>query len=282
MREWRTRRSGTLGPVEWVVEPAALDWVAQRLEAFTAAQVTSLVPSGFEAYARVLHPATSSDPSGNPNGNPNGGDEQRWRWSEVATWSGERLGPSSSFDDIATRRRPDGQTQRWPGGVRRADVGPELAAELAGVLRPATGVGERCWFAVWEGYWWLYGGPAVFSTAPGSNDGHRDPDQLPVPLEVRDATRAGVPSRSYVLYSGPLDDAVALGDIEYQWRHHLDLPGVVDEVPDLWWPESRAWFVGADIDLYSTYVGGTQDTIDRLSHSPHLEVITVDPADHLA
>jgi hypothetical protein len=55
-------------------------WIGERLAPFDAHQVTSVVPGGFAAYARVLHPAED----------PLEGD-RLVRWAEVAAWSGTPL-----------------------------------------------------------------------------------------------------------------------------------------------------------------------------------------------
>jgi hypothetical protein len=48
------------------------------------------------------------------------------------------------------------------------------------------------------------------------------------------------------------------------------------EVPNLIWPEDRAWFVGSEVDLDSTLVGGSRALVDELLAAPDLEVWEVD------
>jgi hypothetical protein len=68
----------------WSDEIRQASWIGERLAPFGAYVVTSVVPGGFEAYARVLHPA----------GEPlHGG--RLVRWAEVAAWSGLSLRPGS-------------------------------------------------------------------------------------------------------------------------------------------------------------------------------------------
>jgi hypothetical protein len=45
--------------------------------------------------------------------------------------------------------------------------------------------------------------------------------------------------------------------------------------PSLWWPEDRAWCVGTDIDLMSTYVGGSKACIDAVLADDRLEGLPV-------
>lgn len=60
----------------WSTPTQAWDWIAERLGPF-ATSVTSVVPAGFTAYARILHPAEEPTTC-----------DRLVRWSEVARWSG--------------------------------------------------------------------------------------------------------------------------------------------------------------------------------------------------
>jgi hypothetical protein len=41
--------------------------------------------------------------------------------------------------------------------------------------------------------------------------------------------------------------------------------------PSLFWPEDRAWCVATEIDLDSTYVGGSPQLIEALLNDPRFE-----------
>ena len=52
--------------------------------------------------------------------------------------------------------------------------------------------------------------------------------------------------------------------------------------PSFWWPADRAWFVSTDIDISSTYVGGSAELAERLLADELLEVFPAeldDPID---
>ena len=43
----------------------------------------------------------------------------------------------------------------------------------------------------------------------------------------------------------------------------------------LWWPQDHAWCVGTDIDLMTTYVGGSARCVQRLLAEATLEILPV-------
>lgn len=115
---------------------------------------------------------------------------------------------------------------------------------------------QRCWFGLWEGYGWIQGSPAG--------------------LAVR------LPNRDYILLEGPLESAMEIG-----WRSgellatgctgvEFDPSDFHPQPPNLIWPEDRAWFVASEIDLDSTYVGGSADLIEALLADDRLEALPAD------
>jgi hypothetical protein len=57
-----------------------------------------------------------------------------------------------------------------------------------------------------------------------------------------------VPLRRYLLVRGPLESVSAIAR-----------PGGSGfQVPDLWWPQDRSWFVASDTDLDWSYVAGSE------------------------
>jgi hypothetical protein len=129
----------------------------------------------------------------------------------------------------------------FEGNMADEDLDALLAVLAAGTTTPLIG-----WFCVWDGYgdveWRESGGGALHSVR---DDGY---------------PRIGGPQeREYWLFSGPLDAA-----------RTLQYP------PALWWPDDQAWCVATDIDLDSTYIGGSRELIAELLASPDLEVLPAD------
>ena len=52
-----------------------------------------------------------------------------------------------------------------------------------------------------------------------------------------------------------------------------------DQSPNLWWPADQAWCVVTDIDLMSSYVGGSRACIGEVLACPGLEAVAASPGD---
>lgn len=223
------------------------DWIAPRLGPF-AGRVSCVVPRGYDAYARVLHPVEAAD----------------------------RIAPSRTWADVC---RSTGRTahalMQWTaiaGVVERLEAGswqrsseiPEFAPSigtlvpqardlLLEVLARFTEPAEDCFHAMWEGYGWL---DAVF------------PQQLSGP-------RLRLPRRDHLVFRGPLVAAAAMGNqVTAEW--------FMPQSPTLIWPESRSWCVGTEVDFDSTLVAGPDPLIEDILAAPGLEVWRVGPEDDLS
>jgi hypothetical protein len=213
-------------PKEFEVQTdlAPARWIEESLPKYPWASLGSMMPDGFEAYARILHPAHRNRGEGPP-----------VTWAEIAAEHGKTMHPSVQFHLIAELDDPDNDS---PQGMVRPSEGElpnELVEPLIEVLGPATRTAERCWFAPWIG-------DGMFSILEG----------------IEDYPLIKVPGREYLLLAGRLE---ALRS--YQG---LDIMG-----PNIWWPDDGAWCVATEVDLLSTFVGGTQACIDALLVHPSLE-----------
>ena len=137
--------------VELKNDLTAAQWITDKLWPWLRGhrmRVGSLVPVGFEAYARLFHPASLQTADGN---------WQAVRWSEVAAWHGRTVHPLMQFHRIANL--PDETLlQIEPEWGDAPEVGSLPLAEtaiLAGLLREFTGAPESCYFGVWEGWGFL-------------------------------------------------------------------------------------------------------------------------------
>lgn len=240
-------------------------WIGPRLiEQFGAACRT--IPTGFAAYARVLHPADPGAPT------PRG-------WAEVAESMGRVMHPLAQFDRISTP--PPGRADSWadsPPAPQPPSLGslePEPLRALCDILGRHTPPGSRCWFAVWEGWGDLHpgGGTIHFaSRAAGARRPAGAPPEWQLDLGGADVQ---LPGRRYLLYTGPLDDALRFGSWATQdWFQARS--------PNLFWPQDRTWCVATEIDFDSTLVAGPAHLIDEVVSSSSLEAWAIGPTDSLA
>ena len=252
-----------------VTDVSSADWVVEGVGPFGSG-VGAFVPHGFQAYARVLHPAWADD-------------ERPVTWAEAAAWSGRVVHPRVQFEALAVPVPGAGGTARpWQTSPDPGTMPPALLAALCDVLAAHTGSGRRCLFCVWDGYEQTSGPHAVvtFTAERGSpaddvtSSGEREhepaePQILPpeFPPSVLSGPRVCLPERSYLLLEGPLAAAGELG------------MSVFPQSPSLFWPDDHAWCVATDVDLDSTYLGGSSALVRDVLADERLEALPVSVAD---
>jgi hypothetical protein len=135
--------------VELWQDPSPADWIVYRLWPWgpghekEPTRLGSFAPSGFEAYARILHPAYAD---------VRGGEIVRWR--TLADRRGVTLGPESTFVEVSGI--PLGDTPEFDqhaphdGWLIEKEV-----RSLARLLERYTSTPDQCWFCLWvgPGYW---------------------------------------------------------------------------------------------------------------------------------
>ncbi|MFC4051960.1 hypothetical protein ACFOY4_19910 [Actinomadura syzygii] len=244
--------------------PAA--WLETEMDdTDTDSGVRALLPGGFAAYARILHPADS--PSGEP-----------VRWHEVAGWTGRSIHPRVQFKALSRPASGAGDgPPPWDEPPERGELSPPLLSALCAVLARHTAAPDRCWFCLWSGWGWITGATSLMVAFKAPPDAQSDAPPEPSPPDPEpgpafdDAPRVRLPWRDYVMFEGPLDAATELG--------HRGAGFFFPQSPNLFWPDDRSWCAATDIDLDSTYVGGPAGLIDDLLGEPALEVVRVEPTD---
>jgi hypothetical protein len=248
-------------------------WIAPRLRTF-GPRVGSIVPQGYEAYARVLHPLIGA------NGAPVG-------WSEVCAATEHEPHALMGWDDIAgvietEVDRASVRTSLWQGPEpEEGNLDPRALRALCRVLQSHTSTPQQCFFALWDGYGWIHGSPSVgvlrrersrFLRLPRTLRRRRDPVPPGLVEEAGEAPRLQHPGRDYLLFTGSLDAATAMG-----WQAEEDW--FLPQSPNLFWPEDHAWCVATEIDLRSTLVGGTTHLVTSVLSEAGLEAWRVGPDD---
>jgi hypothetical protein len=167
-------------------------------------------------------------------------------WAHIAAANRRRAHGGMQLGAITGSERHEGEGQ--PGVFddppATGTLPPEVLGPLASALTACTTTPERCWFAVWEGYAGLSAG-------------------------VRAAPTFTLPGRTHHLLTGPV---AAVGDL----ARAVTGEGWFQS-PSLWWPEDRAWCVATDVDLKSTYIGGSVSAVRHVEALPGVEAWEVAP-----
>lgn len=217
-------------------------WLRQKLS-ISDNNLGSLVPTGFEAYARIYHPAIKKV----------GGANTFVSWAKVADSMGTRVHrlmqwPNIAKADYYDRREPLDQ-DIWTEFPDEGNLVPELAYLLSEILRIHTTTPQLCWFGIWGGYNCINQDP-VTTQAPGF----------------------GFSGQVCYLFQAPVQAA----------SNSFCADESFPQSANLWWPDDKKWFVATEIDLMSTYVGGSREVINAISESLALESDTAELIDDVS
>jgi hypothetical protein len=201
-----------------------------------------------------------------------------------ADWVVEEIGEFGAGVRGLLPSRFEAYTRILHPGAEVGELAPDLLAALCEVLEPHTSTAARCWFCLWEGWGWVGGRPsAALIGGPGS-EFKLGPA---FPPEVMDGPRVRLPGRDYILFEGPLNAATEMGqryaeqiaaahpDVDLEARG-IDVDAFTPQSPSLFWPDDRSWCVATEIDLDSTYVGGSQALVDAILADSQFEPLPAD------
>ena len=238
-----------VGSLELHEDLGPSDWIALRIHDF-AVDVGSVIPEGFDAYVRLLHPALREEDGG----------RVPVSWSEIAAANGRTVHAEMRWPDISGVWKDS--EQQVPGlWDQEPDVGTlprTYAAILSDLLAAHTSTPDQVWYCVWAGWGGLKFHPvgrAMFTSRRPLRLRRRVQPPAPAPC-------VQLPSREYYLLSGPISGV----------NESLEEPPS-SQSANLWWPDDRAWCVAIEIDFASTYVGGSKGLIRELVQHPDLEGI---------
>jgi hypothetical protein len=249
--------------VELITDVSATNWIQPRLLPIDRCQgvrVGEVIPTGFDAYVRIFHPAREGDAM-----------EPR-RWSDLAERNGRVVHPEMQLEHVVGALDISSVPGLEP--PLEGDLPREQLEALVEVLRGFTTTPSECWFAVWEGYG-SFGGGVSLSWSPDEDPAivrAREREELErarraaaeldaVPKLTTHPSPEGGAFRSYFVFRGSIDSAAAL---EFNgWS----------QAPNLWWPDDRAWCVATEIDGYSTYFGGPARCVEAILADQRLEAL---------
>lgn len=168
-------------------------------------------------------------------------------WSEIASANGRRAHAAMQLGGItgmglAAEGHPSAQAGVFDHGPDEGMLPPEIGRPLARVLARHTVTPDVCWLAVWDGF------NAPLRRAPN-------------------APAFEVPGRGYLLLRGSVETAP-----------EPVLAAPRSQTANIWWPDDRAWCVSTEIDLRTTYVGGSEQCVADIVGLADVEAFEIDPA----
>lgn len=217
-----------------------------------------MVGSGFEAYARLLHPL---DDHPGP-----------LTWAAVARANGRILHSSAQWEKI-NPAAPPGRSQ--PGDPMPGTLNTWALEALCAILTRHTMAPQTCYFAVWEGWGWPHEESSSSVTSYYAPDGvmpEVQPPQL-APAEWQldlSGPTFSLPGRNYYLFEDHIDAALRIGD----WVNETFF---IPQSPSFFWPADHTWCVATEVDYDSTLIGGTRALVDELCASEMIEVLPIPP-----
>ena len=246
---WKAKR---ITPLD---DHSAASWIQQGLLPLQRHEkgyrVGNVVPQGFEAYARVFHPASRYI-----------ADRQEWvpaRWSGIASWTGRTAHPAMQFHSILGHPENPAIKPEWGSLPIEGSLDSDQIGGVIDVLTRFTTTPDVCFFCIWEG-WGEFGGPESFAYLSPTGTGGRlqEGSEDDLLRRLKRAKRLEIGLFGYILSTGPMDAFLEVGGS-----------------PSLWWPQDRAWCVASDVDLTSTFVGGTEECIAHLVGHLDLEALPI-------
>lgn len=228
--------------------------------------ILSIVPCGFEMYARVFHPVERDRPRESQTWQ--GADEktlftsvqdfesfletERATWAQTAASFGTIMHATAQYSRLLRREYGDSDGAIAPDGWRYGDsdegrLDADSVATVAAVLSRHTTTPDAGTAAIWEGW----------------GDLRREAATAPR-FELHRNT-----GRGYVLFEAGANDFA-----NASWPDHA--PWVDDSrwshSPSILWPDDHAWVLATEIDFDSTLVAGSAALIRELMQTPGLEV----------
>lgn len=163
------------------------------------------------------------------------------RWAEVAASQATIFHPAAEWGPTARAWSLPPHGSMWTRPPTIGSLDEASAAQLAEILVAYTRATSFA-LAVWRGY-----------------GARRAPWTL-----SRPAFALSLPQREYEVVVGSANE-LGLSVLE---PHHY-------QSANIWWPEDRSWCVVTEIDLMTSYIGGSRECIDRVVSAPALESLEI-------
>jgi hypothetical protein len=168
-----------------------------------------------------------------------GDDDVEVSWAEVAAANRTVAHPAMEWGSLTGSMdffEDADQSPLWDQAPARGHLPVDVARALVEVLRPHTRTPDDVFFGVWSGFGFIVG----------------------------EAPTVALDGRAHWLLRGPIDLATV---------NMAEEPS--EQSASVWWPADRSWFVATDLDLVTTFVGGSAACVADLLRSERIEAARV-------
>ena len=254
--------------MQWTPDVTPGDWLLERIDAdWGAPSMHAVVPRGFEAYARILHPATRARPVGQawpplPQDRHRAEwatftqaapeiDTEHVRWGDVARAFGTSLHPEAQWHRLVSRDDPYGHEAAqdaagWQyGDPEQGRLDPAVLAAVASTLAAHTENPDEGYVAVWEGWGGLLGDMGSMSASTtialaAQDDVTYTSHEEMLARSIHNPWNDGYAKERWI--PGILSDEISRGPrLALPQRGHVLFTGGITEFTDATWAERMPW-----------------------------------------
>ncbi|MFZ4843000.1 hypothetical protein [Mycetocola saprophilus] len=229
----------------------SLDGIPEWLMGRNSMHVSGMLPQGFEAYLRILHPAAG----------PSLGEEELPRpvtWSDIAAGTGIALQPETTWRELAGGPWDNvdvpGMGTVHPPAEGRLDQSSMI--QLGKYLGETADKSTPIIAGFWDGW------------EPLANNA-----SAPVEGVTRLEGSYSVNQGQYLFYTfspESLSTAQWMDSVEFGWAEGNGI------TPSFLFPLNRAWCFATDLDQNSSLLGGPRSLVDPLLELNQLEALAID------
>lgn len=271
-------------------------WLHARLATSFGAPNT-VVPRGFEAYARILHPILRDRPKAPEtwetvfSSETRSMEDELVSWATVAAVQGKRVERYSQGADLVPPvgkdlSKPWVDAQGWRyGETVEGFLDVHTLARVAVILSRYTSTPANGVAALWEG--WGSGNSVRYSSSKARNLGNTIGwltggvrAKAHPARSLASAARLKLPGRNHRLYSAAITEFT-----DPEWPSRAPWADAVGDAhsPNILWPADHAWVLVTEVDYDSTIVAGSRALMGALLASPGIEALEVgeDIEEHL-
>lgn len=272
----------------------AARWISEDINQFDYSQsrtlpVSAILPSTFEAYARIFHPAYKLTYT----------ERKVLRWEEVAEQCSRVSHAKMQWNNIFCEHFSDyhaAQDKEIKAGSidfpSEGSLTRDMATTLWTLLENYTQA-NNCFFAIWEGYGrhgeLLKQAPTLeipgrrFHIFEGEISAIENSFYSMFPSEPLIFRSVRAPILFGITIRNPFSKVPKYEPTELdELIRNMPQPEEFEyQSANMWWAADNSWCIASEIDLNTTYIGASQEVINAIVNCKNLEAYQVEITDDI-